>query len=511
LTQTRDFLRSIFEGIGDALVVVDPDFRIISANRGYLNQTALKEEDIGRVYCYQVSHRYSQPCFREGEDCPVYKTLLEGTPQRAVHEHFGADGELIYVEIVSYPLRDTEGKIYAVVETLRDITEMKRLERESLELKSQLMQAQKMEAIGTLAAGIAHDFNNMLLGINGFAEMLMNRLSDPDLKDKAERILDIVDRASRLTEQILIIGRKVKYNKKPLQLNRFISHSLETLRRMIEENIELKVKLEKDLPLIEVDEAQLYQVLLNLIVNARDELRQKGGEIVIRTGKRSVSDSLGLRQGEYVFFSVKDNGGGIAENIKDRIFEPFFSTKPKGEGTGLGLSVVYSIVKDHGGFIDLSSKPGRGAEFTVFFPATKEAEERPEREGETEKQEISGHGRRVLVAEDEEVIRDFLSACLSEWGFEVVVASTGDEALALFQQSPEDFDLVLLDKVMPGLSGTEAFRMMKKQNPSLRAIICTGYASAEVLSDTSREGAFVLKKPFRMQDLKRAIGEVFSS
>ena len=510
--RVKNLLDSVFNGMGDALVVVDRQFRLISANMGFLQMTGLSPEKVKGQHCYRISHGYHRPCFKEGEDCPVYKSFIDGRPHRSVHEHLSKTKESIYVEVNAYPLKNERGEVYASVETLRDITDIKRLEKESLELKIQLLQAQKMEAVGTLAAGIAHDFNNMLMGIAGYAEMISKNASNEEVRGYSEKILEIIKRASRLTEQILIIGRKKQYHKKALDLNRFISESVKTLRRMVEENILLDLRLKEPLPMVEVDEGQLYQVLLNLVVNARDELSERGGEIIITTGTRSLGEleSIHTEKGEYVYFSVKDNGGGIPENLKSRIFEPFFTTKPQGKGTGLGLSVVYSIVKDHGGFVSVESKVGAGSEFFVYFPAVQGRLEEKEKQEPIPDEKINFSGKKVLVAEDEEVIRDLLYICLSEWGFDVTLAKSGDEAIRIFEQSHGDFQLVILDKVMPGISGLEAFRKMRERNSSLKGVLCTGYTSAELLDGAGKEVS-VLKKPFKLDELKQTIRTVLGN
>ncbi len=510
LNRTEEFLNSIIEGIGDALVVINRDFKILSANRGYLVQTGKALEEVIENYCYVVSHGYSRPCFKEGKDCPVYKTFVNGKTNKSVHEHIGKDRNLIYVEVVSYPLKDEHGNVYAAIETLRDITDLKRIEKERMELKIQLLQAQKMEAIGTLAAGIAHDFNNMLMGIAGFAEIIKKKEKNKELENYIDRILNITNKASKLTNQILIIGRKVKFKKKRLNLNRFITESLNTIKRMIEENIIITTDLSPSIPDIEADDSQLYQVLLNLIINARDVMPE-GGRIIVSTYvvNRLERKKLSSRTGNFVVLSVKDNGPGIPENIKDRIFEPFFTTKEPGKGTGLGLSVVYSIVNEHGGFIDLETEVGKGTEFKIYFPAILQHTAEKKRKTDKVYAEVDGKGRGVLIAEDEEVIRDLLSICMTEWGFQVHIAKTGEEAVKLFERLSDKIEIVVLDKVMPKLSGLDALKRMKRIKKDLISIVCTGYTSSDEIDEISKAGADkVLRKPFNIEELKETLLEI---
>ncbi|NOX19937.1 MAG: response regulator, partial [Nitrospirae bacterium] len=305
----------------------------------------------------------------------------------------------------------------------------------------------------------------------------------------------------------LIIGRKVKFKKRRLDINRFVNDSLATIKRMIEEKIVISADLHPNLPAIEADEGQLYQVLLNLVINARDVMKS-GGKIVISTGLRDVGglNKIALKAGKYVYLSVRDTGPGIPEHIKDRIFEPFFTTKPKSKGTGLGLSVVYSIVNEHDGFIEVKTELDKGTEFIVLFPAVNAD---LDHDGETELcliKEVDGEGKKVLVAEDEEIIRDLLSICLSEWGFEVLMANNGEEALKIFEKMPDEIDIVILDKVMPQISGLDALKRIKTINPDIKSIICTGYTSPEEVEEIEKVGvSSILKKPFKIEQLKEAL------
>jgi PAS domain S-box-containing protein len=645
LRESEAFLTSVLEGIGDAVLVIDRQMRILSANKGYLTQTKRRLEEVVGKYCYEMSHGYSVPCDKHGEDCAVRKTFKDGKYHIALHIHTAKNGTKHYAETHAYPLRDSEGRIYAVVETitdvttkvtlqkkleesekryrtlynsapdmmlsldidgdiiecnettlkslgyekqeilgrsfieivakefwkvyeqncrkikekgyyetelevlrkdgkrlkvlakavaikdkdgthlktsvtLRDVTELRKLESEKQHLQEQLLQAQKMEAIGTLAAGIAHDFNNMLMGISGFTQIAYMKTDSEQIKEYMQKILNVIDKAKTLTNQILILGKKVPTKKQPLDINRFIETSLSTIRRMVEENIDIETQLSSPLPLIMADEGQLYQVILNLIVNARDVLKE-GGKITIKTGK-SLKPCMEkedymcvLRQEEgsykeYVWISVQDNGPGIPNEIKHRIFEPFFTTKELAKGTGLGLSIVYSVVQEHGGSIDLKTAPDKGTEFVLFFPVSEQTA--PE-ETKPEIKDISlkGKGKAVLVADDEEVIRDFLSEFMRELGFDVITVKDGKEALSIYQKFSDNFTLVIIDRVMPGLSGREVIEYMRKLNPSQKALISTGYADTEELEEfRNLKDIKILKKPFRTEELLAAIKELLN-
>ncbi|GBE34313.1 blue-light-activated protein [bacterium BMS3Bbin06] len=651
LMESQAFLSSVLGGIGDAVIVIDRDMRIVSANSGYLKQTKRSREEIIGKHCYEISHGYAFPCYEVGEDCAVKKTFEDGRPHTAVHEHVCENGSKIYAETNAYPLKDPDGEEDLVVETvsdvtdrmnlqmrleeserryrtlynnapdlmhsldedgyiiecndtelkvlgyervelvgrhlkeilpekyheqfnknfnmlkdtgaaeiewevlkkdgstidvlvksvaiydgdgnfiktstiMHDVTELKSLEREREELQRQLLQAQKMEAIGNLAAGIAHDFNNMLTGISGFSEIALTRTDSPEVRNYMRRIFKITKQAASLTNQILIIGRKAPVRKKPFDLNLFVGSSLLTLRRMVEENIVISTELCDDIHLIEADEGQFYQVLLNLVVNARDEMPE-GGKITIKTytakgycnhdrgifcvtGRRGKGKDAGQVRADYVCLSVIDTGPGIPEEIRNRIFDPFFTTKEAGRGTGLGLAVVYSVVQGHGGCIEISTKEGSGTEFRLYFPAVLESFVDEGNEEVEVQGVLNGKGKRILIADDEEVVREFLHDFLSGQDFEVLTVKNGDEALKVYSERPDEFDLVILDLVMPGISGMEVHYKIRDIRPEQKVIISTGYALSSELEDMESSGVTgVLKKPFSMAKVNRVLRYAF--
>lgn len=254
---------------------------------------------------------------------------------------------------------------------------LKKLYEDLKNKEEQLLQSQKLEAIGTLAAGIAHDFNNILTGIVGYLELIETQVSEQNTKDQIKKVLRIAEKAAELTKQILLMGRKLPPERKPLDINHLIKDHMKVLRRMVEENIDIRLSLAPSLPPVEADLSQITQVIINLVVNARDAM-PGGGRIDIKTEPVSIGEEylrryVWAREGNYVVISVSDTGSGIPEDIRDRIFEPFFTTKEVGKGTGLGLAVTYSIVKNHGGWINLYSEMGKGTEFKVYLPAMTEA------------------------------------------------------------------------------------------------------------------------------------------
>ncbi len=641
LHESQRFLASVLEGIGDAVVVIDRDFSIISANRGYLGQTKRTVGELIGRRCYEISHGFSRPCDEMGEDCAVRKTFEDGLPHSAVHEHTAKDGSKLFVLTKAFPLRDADNSVYAVVETIaditeqvrldrmleesekkyrtlynnapdfmhsldvngyimecnetelralgyqrdeligkhvkeiiapeyhelfdekfqtlkdrgsaiaewhilkkngervlvlvkssaiydesgkfvkssaimRDMTELWRLQREKEYLMEQLVQAQKMEAVGNLAAGIAHDFNNMLTGIAGFAEVALSKYNSPNIaKGHLRRILQISKQASLLTEQILIIGRKAAVRKKPLDINKFMAASMPTIRRMVKKNnIVVEAKYGNDVLPVEADEGQIYQVILNLVVNARDAM-PSGGKITIRTGLSGKwfydlsGDCSATEKNEgkdHVFISVSDTGHGIPAEVKRNIFDPFFSTKEPGKGTGLGLAVVYSIVQGHNGGIHVKSEEGKGTEFYLTFPVMPFFEPVAEDKRDIELEKVAGRGKSVLVVDDDEIVRDVIMEILPEYGFNVTAVEDSIKALEIFRSSPVPFDLVMIDMVMPGMSGREVLKQVRELNPAQKTVFLTGYALPSEIDEIKNLGiSSILKKPFNIEELFRII------
>ncbi len=356
-----------------------------------------------------------------------------------------------------------------VLVVIRNITENRHLEQ-------QVLQAQKMESLGTLAGGIAHDFNNILAGILGYASFLKSKL---DLNHDFFKYVDTIERsacrAADLTSKLLSFTRGDKVNFKPLNLNRLVGETVEIIRHTFDKAILVKTFLDGALPTIEGDAGQIQQVVMNLFVNARDAMAG-GGRLCIATAVVEISNRglqipSWVKPGTYVQLSVRDSGSGISKDVLGRIFDPFFTTKPKGHGSGLGLSVVYGIVKSHEGFVTVSSHPGHGAVFNVFFPAS----------GRTEAPEDrltappQGCGELIFVVDDEDDIRSFLHDVLQGHGYNVLLAADGEQAIGMFKERFPEIALVILDLVMPGMGGEEIFLKMKKIHPAVKALLSTGF------------------------------------
>ncbi|NOX90556.1 MAG: PAS domain S-box protein [Calditrichaeota bacterium] len=390
---------------------------------------------------------------------------------------------------------------------LRDITERKQLQDE-------LLQAQKMESIGKLAAGIAHDFNNLLTVINGYSNLLILDPSLPDgLKKKVEQIHKAGQQAAGLTNQLLAFSRKQVIHPKVVDLNQLIINMEKMLRRVISENIELIVKTTPFPIPITIDPAQLDQVLLNLAVNARDAMPD-GGRLFIETSKVHFDYSRSKRhpfvqKGQYARLIVSDTGVGMDKETQAHIFEPFFTTKGVGHGTGLGLSTVYGIVKQNNGFILVNSKPGKGTTFRLYFPVASDDIEAMDHTTQVRKNNSLIGTETILLVEDEDAVRKFISDLLTEYGYHILSASSPDEGLEIFRQKKNQIDLLISDIIMPGMNGKELFEKLSKFKPDLKVLYISGYA-ADIISKLSIMNGHVkfIQKPIKMNEFLKVLRDI---
>jgi len=387
--------------------------------------------------------------------------------------------------------------------------------RELRETQDQLLQAQKMEAIGNLAGGVAHDFNNLLTAITGYADLALAGLgADSDTHDEVSQIKKAAERAAALTRQLLAFSRRQPLQQKVVDLNSVVTNMEGLLRRLIGEDVELLTELDGE-PRVKVDPGQIEQVITNLVVNARDAM-PSGGSVTLRTDLVSISeaDCEGLADahpGHHVRLTVEDTGEGMEPETLDQIFEPFFSTKGPGKGTGLGLSVVYGIVKQHGGWIVATSEPGRGTAFRIHLPPTTEngMEERPAKEAERQE---AGHGRRILLVEDEEAVRDFARTALTASGYEVTEAASAEDALRIFRESRGEFHLVFSDVVLPDESGIQLVERFIKERPDVPVLLSSGYTDQKSQWPIIRERGYrFLQKPYALPDLLGTVREIIES
>ena len=411
-------------------------------------------------------------------------------------------------------LQEEATLIDAVAHRISDWLEKKRTEAEKQTVEIQLRQAQKIEALGTLAGGIAHDFNNILAVIMGHTELALEKAkAGEDGSREMNQVFKAAVRASNLVKQILTFSRKVETEFRPLNLNLEIARSVKLLERTIPKMISIESHLADDLALIKGDPNQMEQVLLNLATNAIDAMPQ-GGRLIIQTQNVSLDHEfcvghIDLSPGAYVLWQISDTGTGIDEETQKHIFDPFFTTKEVGKGTGLGLSMVYGIVRSHGGYVSCySHKDDLGTTFKVYLPVLTGGEAPITFESEVKQAETGGQ-ETVLVVDDEKAIRDSTTEILKRRGYKTFTASSGEEALEIYRERQDQIDLIVLDVGMPGMGGLKCFGELSKINPKVKVLIASGYSVEGQLKKTAAgEAAGFIGKPYRLRDMLSKVREI---
>ena len=477
LAESERNYRNIFNTTKDAIFVHDVESgSIIECNKtveeifGYsreeiINQQVLDAKSSGPPHSSQDRRSYIKKAFEEG-------------PQQFEWQTRRKNGEPFWTEVVlSATQIDGAARVLAVV---RDITERKQAEEEKSKLETQLQQAQKMEAVGQLGGGVAHDFNNILSAIVGYSHLSLMKMSpdDPN-RHYIEQILASSERAAVLTQGLLAFSRKQTVNLMKVDLNDVIVKFEKLLLRMLREDIELKTRLAPgELPIM-ADRGQMEQVLMNLVTNSRDAMPQ-GGHIIIETSQIQM-DQLFIhthgfgRVGDYALISVTDTGTGIPETVKDKIFEPFFTTKEEGKGTGLGLSMAYGIVNKHKGYINAYTHRGIGTTFKVYIPVSCESADAGGKK-ESVENHVRGGTETVLIAEDDATLRAMVTTVLRHYGYIVIEAIDGSDAVSKFKDNRDSVRLVILDGIMPKKNGKEAWKEIQELSSRVKAIFISGYA-----------------------------------
>jgi len=511
LRESRRRLSDIIEFLPDATFVIDRDGKVIAWNRAIEAMTGVKAEKM----LGKGDYEYALPFY--GERRPILIDLaLHPDPERAKeYTSIRRTGDIIFGEAytpklppgnvhlsaMAAVLRDAGGKSIAAIECIRNNTERKILE-------AQLQQAQKMEAIGTLAGGIAHDFNNLLMAIQGNTSLMLMNTDDGDPRyEKLRAIEDQVIAGSGLTKQLLGFARVGKYELKPIDMNEVVEKS-STMFGRTKKEILIHKKFEKNLWAVEVDTSQMEQILMNLYVNAWQAM-PGGGHIYLETSNLIITETdnktFYMKPGRYVKISVTDAGVGMDEKTKERIFEPFFTTKGMGRGTGLGLAMVYGIVKGHNGFINVYSEEGKGTTFNIYLPASEKEvlkEEKPE--------DVILKGREtILLVDDERAIITVTKEILEALGYLVLVAANGGEALEIYQENKDKIDLVILDMIMPDMSGGETFDRLKEIKPDIKVILSSGYSlNGEASGIMARGCRGFIQKPSSIAVLSQKVRDV---
>ncbi|MBZ5696521.1 MAG: PAS domain S-box protein [Acidobacteriia bacterium] len=502
LVQREELFRLISENAADMIAVVSTSGQRLYNSPAY-----------GRVLGYSTEELQSTSSFEQVH--PDDRKLVEEAAAEARSGGGGRtiqyrmrhkDGSWRVIESRSSAILDAQGKVSNLVIVNRDVSERRQLEE-------QFRQAQKMEAVGRLSGGVAHDFNNLLGVIIGYAEFLQERLEPENaLRGSADEILKAGKRAASLTRQLLAFSRQQVLDPKIVDLNAAVSDIEKMLRRLISEDIELTTLLSPNLGRVKADQGQLEQVLMNLVVNARDAM-PSGGKLVIETENMFMDEKFVRRYpypvqpGPYISLTVTDNGIGMDAETKARAFEPFFTTKEKGKGTGLGLSTVYGVVKQSGGYIDIYSSPGAGTTFKIYLPRVGDEAIKSEKPSNGAASSFEGK-ETILLAEDETSLRTLTRTTLELCGYKVLEAKDGVEALEVSERHAGPIELLLTDIVMPGMGGRPLAQELTRRRPEIRVVYMSGYTGQAVGAQGPVEpGSDFLPKPFTREALTRKIRE----
>jgi two-component system cell cycle sensor histidine kinase/response regulator CckA len=493
-------LRVLVEQLPAVLWTVSKDLCFTSALGAGLTRLGLKPNQIVGVSLFDYFET-PDPAFLP---IAAHRRAIGGEPT-TFHVEWKGGSYTCHVE----PLRTAEGELQGAICMALDITDRRQLEE-------QLRQAQKMEAVGRLAGGIAHDFNNLLMVIQGYADLMTERLAEGDpLRRNAEQIQTASQRATSLTRQLLAFSRKQMLAPKVLSIQSVVTEMEKILRRLIGEDVQLETSSVADLGLVKADRSQIEQVILNLAVNARDAMPE-GGRLTIETANVDLDESFShssvmLSPGPYVMLAVTDNGCGMDVETQAHIFEPFFTTKEKGKGTGLGLATVYGIVKQSGGYVWVYSEPGRGTSFKVYLPRVWDEQTMPGRDRRIEGQRLPQGTETVLLVEDEKGVRELAREYLEMTGYTVIEAENGHTALELAALHSGPIHLLMTDVVMPGISGRELSERVKTIRPEIRVLFMSGYTDQAVVHHGILEtDAVLLQKPFTVAALAAKLRDILN-
>lgn len=492
-----NLLATALEQAWECIVITDRNANIVYANPAFERTTGYSiGEVLGKNPRLLQSGKHEPGHYRELWDC-----LLQGNVWRGHFINRRKDGTLFEEDSTITPLSNGSGDIMNFIAVKRDVTEQMRMER-------QLRQSQKMEAIGTLAGGIAHDFNNILTAINGYTELSLLPGTDPGrLRSNLEQVLRAASRARDLVSQILAFSRQTEQEMRPVSLVPIIKEAVRFLRASLLASIEIRQHIEADSDMVLADPTQLHQVLMNLCTNAGYAMRDNGGILDIRLSTMTYDGSVAfgrssLKSGTYLRLSISDTGHGMERDVLEHIFEPYFTTKSRGEGTGLGLAVVHGIVQNHGGDITAYSELGKGAMFEVMLPVI----EVSQGDGEAAPPSVAGGSEAILVVDDEPALVQMAAYILEPLGYKVYTANGPERALNIV--SLHDFDLVITDKIMPRMTGFVFADEIRKIRPAVPIIMCTGYAE-KTDADKARKAGIckVLSKPYNLQEIASAVRE----
>ena len=501
LLQREELFRLITENAADMIAVVDAQGKRLYNSPSYQKVLGYTSEELRSSSPFEQIH----PDDRAEVEQAAQEALRAGLGRRIEYRMRHKDGSWRYLESTASAILSAEGKVEQFVIVNRDITARR-------QLQEQFHQAQKMEAVGRLSGGIAHDFNNLLGVITGYSEILQEKFEpNHPLQTCVDEVLGAARRAADLTRQLLVFSRQQVLEPRVLDLNAVVSDMEKMLRRLIGEDIEFTTILDPGLGRVKADASQIEQTIMNLAVNARDAMPQ-GGRLTIESSNKEIdtafarSHSFPVKQGPYVLVSVADTGVGMDSVTQTRIFEPFFTTKEKGKGTGLGLSTVYGVVKQSGGYIDVSSEPGRGTTFRFYLPRVEEAIEPKKAAPRASK--TTHADETILLVEDETSLRTLTRNLLELCGYTVLDAKSAHDAVEIGQQYSGTIHLLLTDIVMPGMNGRDLARQLSAIRPEIKVLYMSGYTGQSFSGAGVLEaGSHFLQKPFTREGLAQKVRE----
>ena len=496
-------LAAVIEQATTAVMITDPDGRIVYVNPFFEKLTGYaKAEALGQKPSILKSGHHDEAFYQE-----LWETIPAGRTWTGMFVNKRKDGSLFHEEATLFPIKNADGEIINYAAVKRDVTR-------EVELEEKFRQAQKMEALGRLAGGIAHDFNNLLTVIHLSTRLVERQLRREDpLWEHAQRIQDAAQRATKLTRQLLSFSRREVVEPRVLNLNELVGDMGQMLKRVIGEDIELVTDLAQDLWPVHVGPSQVDQVIMNLVVNARDAM-SKGGTLTIETANAILDEAYAARHievqpGQYVMLAIHDTGLGMDGEVQAHLFEPFFTTKERGKGTGLGLATVFGIVKQNGGGISVHSEVGQGTTFKIYLPCAERSEAQARPTPLPSAPKSRQRTETILLVEDEAIVREPVAHLLRTRGYQVLTARNGEEALQISQDHEGPIDLLLTDVVMPQMNGGELAERLRPQRPRTRVMFMSGYADEKIAHHgVLEEGVAFLSKPFTLESLTQKVRAV---
>lgn len=508
LRESEEKYRTVLETNPDPVVVYDPDGRVIYFNPSFTRVFGWTlEECLGRIM-----DQYVPEVCRPETDLMVGKMVSGENVSEFETLRYTQSGDTIPVMISGAVNRDRTGKTAGSVVTLRDITAQKQARKEKAALEKRLRQAQKMEALGTLAGGVAHDFNNILQAIMGYTDLTMLKYPDnQDIQHKLAQVTKAGRRAQELVGQILAFSRQGEVNPTALEIGLVLKEALKLIRATLPSTIEIRqnIRVPSGQGRVKADPTQIHQVVMNLCTNAAHAMGENGGELAVSLTVAEADEVAALPHADslpYLRLTVRDTGTGMTPEVLEWIFDPYYTTKEAGEGTGLGLAVVHGIVKSHGGVITVESEPGKGSSFHVYLPQIVKAGE-PAAEERAER--LPTGQAHILFVDDEQILGDLAKELLAELGYKVTITTSSIEALALFQVAPDKFDLVITDQTMPKMTGTSLAAGLIRIRPDIPIVLCTGISSLTMAPQMKSLGIRqVVKKPFSQRQLATVVRNV---